>query len=221
MIITHQKDFNAILELIKEKKSIFIVGCGECATTCKTGGEEQVVEMQKKLEDAGKIVTGWVVPDAPCVSAQIKMSLAKNRKALGESDAILVFGCGSGTQSVKENDRLNLDVLSGNDTICAATVDSQGNFKEVCSNCGDCILDLTEGICPVTRCAKGLLNGPCGGQKDGKCEVDREKDCAWILIYKKKVEKNRVGDLKKVMQTRDHQKSLRPHHISAGKCEKG
>lgn len=218
MIITRQKDFNTILDLLKDKKKIFLVGCGECATTCKTGGAEQIAEIKNKLESAGKSVTGWAIPNAPCVSAQIKIEMAKNRKALGGSDAILVFGCGSGTQSVKENDRLDLDVFSGNDTLCAATVDSQGNFKEVCSSCGDCLLDLTEGICPVTRCAKGLMNGPCGGQKDGKCEVDREKDCAWILIYKKKAEKNRVDDLRNVIQVRDNKKSLRPHQIIAGKC---
>ena len=218
MIITRQKDFNTILGLLKDKQKIFLVGCGECATTCKTGGQEQIVEMKNKLEAAGKFIAGWVVPDAPCVSAQIKMAMAKNRKLLSESDSILVFACGSGTQSVKENDRSNLDIFSGNDTICAATVDDQGNFKEVCSSCGDCLLDLTEGICPVTRCAKGLMNGPCGGQKDGKCEVDREKDCAWILIYKKKAEKNRVADLKNVIPVRDNKKSLRPHHIIGEKC---
>ncbi|MFH1621795.1 MAG: methylenetetrahydrofolate reductase C-terminal domain-containing protein [Candidatus Omnitrophota bacterium] len=219
MIITRQKDFNTILNLVKDKKKIFLVGCGECATTCKTGGEDQIQEIKKKLEDSNKTVTGWVVPDAPCVSAQIKMAMAKNRKVLSEANAILVFGCGSGTQSVKENDRLNLDVFSGNDTICAATVDSLGNFKEVCSNCGDCILDLTEGICPITRCAKGLLNGPCGGQKDGKCEVDRTKDCAWILIYKLKTEKKRTSDLKNIIKTRDYKKSLRPHYITENKCD--
>jgi ferredoxin len=218
MIITRQKDFNTVLNLLKDKKKVFLVGCGECATTCNTGGEEQIAEIKSRLEAAGKVVTGWAVPDAPCISAQIKTAMAKNRKALGESDAILVYGCGSGTQSVKENDRLNLDVFSGNDTICAATVDSAGNFKEVCSSCGDCLLELTEGICPVTRCAKGLMNGPCGGQKDGKCEVDREKDCAWILIYKKKIEKNRVADLKSVIAARDNKKSLRPHQIIGGKC---
>ena len=108
---------------------------------------------------------------------------------------------------------MNLDVYSGNDTLFATIVDSQGNFKEVCSSCGDCILDLTEGVCPITRCAKGLLNGPCGGQKDGKCEVDRTKDCAWVLIYKIKAQKNKISDLKKVIPTRDYKKSLKPHLI--------
>ncbi|MDD5618036.1 MAG: methylenetetrahydrofolate reductase C-terminal domain-containing protein, partial [Candidatus Omnitrophica bacterium] len=144
---------------------------------------------------------------------QIKMAMAKNRPALSKSDAVLVFGCGSGTQSFKENDRLGLDVFSGNDTLFAGAVDSEGNFKEVCSACGDCILDLTEGICPVTRCAKGILNGPCGGQKDGKCETDRTKDCAWILIYKIKQEKKKTSDLKNINKTRDHKKSLKPHFV--------
>jgi ferredoxin len=217
MIITKQKELNAILALLNNKNNIFIIGCGECATTCKTGGEEQILEIKKKLEAANKTVTGYAVPNAPCVSAQIKTAMAQNRKALTQSDAILVFGCGSGTQSVKENDRLGLEIFSGNDTICAAIVDSQGNFKEVCSSCGDCILDLTEGICPVTRCAKGLLNGPCGGQKEGKCEVDREKDCAWIAIYKIKAQKNKLSDLKNIIQARDHKKSLKPHHVAIDK----
>ncbi|MDD5004922.1 MAG: methylenetetrahydrofolate reductase C-terminal domain-containing protein [Candidatus Omnitrophica bacterium] len=211
MIFTKQKDFNFILNLLKGKSKVFLVGCGECATTCKTGGEEEILEMKKKLEEAGKSVTGWVVPESACISSQVKTAMAKNRQALSQAEAVLVFSCGSGTQSFKENDRMNLDVYSGNDTLFAASVDSQGNFTEVCSACGDCILELTEGICPVTRCAKGILNGPCGGQKDGKCEVDRTKDCAWILIYKAKTQKNKTGDLKSVIKTRDYKKSLKPH----------
>jgi ferredoxin len=215
MIFTKQKDFDCILNSIKNKQRIFLVGCGECATTCKSGGEEQILEMGKKLEEAGKVVTGWAIPNAPCVSAQIKMEMAKNRQALTQTDAVLVFACGSGTQSFKENDRMQLDAFSGNDTLFAASVDSQGNFKELCSSCGDCILELTEGICPITRCAKGIVNGPCGGQKDGKCEVDRTKDCAWILIYKAKKDKNKLGDLKGVIKARDYRKSLKPHSIEA------
>ncbi|MDD5618326.1 MAG: 5,10-methylenetetrahydrofolate reductase, partial [Candidatus Omnitrophica bacterium] len=142
MIITKQKDFNILLDLLKNKKNIFLVGCGECATTCKTGGEPEILEMKKKLESAGKAVTGWAIPDSCCTASQVKMAIAKNRPALSKSDAVVVFSCGSGTQSFKENDRLGLDVFSGNDTLFAGAVDSEGNFKEVCSACGDCILDL-------------------------------------------------------------------------------
>ena len=211
MIFSKQKDFQLIEDFLKDKKKVFLVGCGDCATTCKSGGREQMEEMKVKLEKAGKSVTGIDVPDTACTASQVKILMAKNRKALQESDAVVVFACGSGAQCFLENDRLGLDVFSGCDSLFAATIDGQGHFNEVCSACGDCILDLTEGICPVTRCAKGLLNGPCGGQKDGKCEVDREKECAWILIYKAKEKKKRLHDLRKAIPPKDHQKAIRPH----------
>ena len=138
--------------------------------------------MASFLKQHGKEVTGTVVPKDACVAAQAKTAFAKNKEALKKSDAILVFACGSGTQCVKENDRLGLAVFPG---------------SEVCSACGECLLDLTEGICPVTRCAKGLLNGPCGGQNKGKCETDKEKDCAWVLIYQRLKDKGREAQLKK------------------------
>jgi len=214
MIATKQKTFECILETIKDKKNIFLLGCGECATTCKTGGEPEILAMKQKLEGAGKLVTGWAVPKASCVSAQIKTAMAKNRAALLRTDAVLIFACGSGTQTFQENDRLNLDVYSGNDTLFIASVDAQGNLFEMCSACSDCVLDRTEGICPVTRCAKGLMNGPCGGQKDGKCEVDRQKDCAWVLIYRRKANKKKTAELKTIHAPRDYKKSLKPHHVA-------
>jgi len=211
MIFSKQKDFQAMLDFLKERKKIFLVGCGDCATTCKSGGKDDLEALKVKLEQAGKSVTGIDVPDTTCTASQVKILMAKNRKAIQESEAVMVFACGSGVQCFVENDRMNKDVFSGCDSLFAATIDGKGGFHEVCSTCGDCVLDLTEGICPVTRCAKGLLNGPCGGQKDGKCEVDREKDCAWVLIYKAKEKKNRLGDLKKQIPPKDHHKALRPH----------
>ena len=207
MIITRQKSGDEILKMLNRKSKIFIVGCGDCAATCKTGGEEEVKSMAEFLKKHGKEITGTVVPDDTCVTAQAKIAFAKNKEALKKSDAVLVFACGSGVQCMKENDRFDLDFYPGCDSLFAALIDKDGSFKEVCSSCGECILDLTEGICPVTRCAKGLLNGPCGGQDEGKCEVDKEKDCVWILIYKRLKEKGRLEQLKKRMPARDHQKS--------------
>jgi len=216
MIITKQKELSVILHMIEGKSKIFLVGCGECATECKTGGEKEILDMKQQLEASGKTITGWVIPETACAAGHIKIAMAKNREALSKSDAVIVFACGSGTQSFKENDRFKLSVLSGNDTLFAATVDSKGGFQEYCSSCGDCVLDLTDGICPITRCAKGLLNGPCGGQKDGKCEADRAKDCAWILIFKSKVENNKVDELKKINKARDYKKSQKPHSVELG-----
>ncbi len=204
MIITKQKDLGKILGMLEGAQKVFLIGCGDCATTCKTGGEEEVAAMAGFLKAHGKAVTGTAVPEVTCVSAQTKTALAKHKKALKESDAALVFACGSGVQCVKEADRAGLDVFPGCDSLYAALVDDKKNFEQVCQACGDCLLDVTEAICPVTRCAKGLLNGPCGGQNEGKCEVDPERDCVWIMIYNRLKEKGRLDRLKQRRAPKDH-----------------
>lgn len=213
MIISTKKKFEDILKNLENSKKIFLVGCGECATTCKTGGEPELLEMKKKLEEHGKTVTGYVIPDAPCVSAQIKTAMAKNMKVLRQSDAILVMACGLGIQSVKANDRLELLTLPGCDTIFAGAIDSQGVFQELCSTCGECILDLTGGICPVTRCPKGLLNGPCGGMDKGKCEVDKDRDCVWVLIYDELKKRGKLDQFSKLQPAKSHSKSTKPRKL--------
>ncbi len=210
MIITKQKSPQDILKALKDKTRIFVIGCGDCAATCKTGGEEEVAAMAGFLKEKGKTVTGTATPDVTCAAAQAKIAFAKNKEALKNSDAILVLACGSGIQCVRENDRLNLDVLPGCDSLFAALIDKDNNFQEVCSCCGECVLDLTGGICPVTRCSKGLLNGPCGGQNKGKCEADKNRDCAWVLIYKRMKEKGALERLKKRLPPKDHKIATKP-----------
>ncbi|MGA2775165.1 MAG: methylenetetrahydrofolate reductase C-terminal domain-containing protein [Candidatus Omnitrophota bacterium] len=213
MIITEKKSLEQILKALGGYTKIFLVGCGECATTCKTGGEVEMEQLKLQLQEHGKNVVGMCVPSAPCVAAKVKTELAKNMKSLREAEAILVLACGLGTQSVKDNERLGLEVIPALNTMFGAVMDSQGNFAEKCSLCGECVLDVTGAICPVTLCAKGLLNGPCGGMNKGKCEVDKEKDCAWVLIYKELEKKNKLGSLKEIRQPKDHKKSLRPRKL--------
>jgi ferredoxin len=213
MIITEQKPLEKILESLKGYEKIFLVGCGECATTCKTGGKDELLKMQKLLEEQGKTVLGSCIPDAPCVASQIKSELAKNMQLLRQADAILVLACGLGVQSVKENDRLGLVVLPACNTLFGAVMDAQGNFFEKCSLCGECVLDITGGICPITLCAKGLLNGPCGGVNKGKCEADKDKDCAWVLIYKELEKRKKLSELKKIQAPKDFKKTLKPHKL--------
>lgn len=214
MIVTEKKPFEELLESLEDYKKIFLVGCGECATTCKTGGKEQLAEMQKLLEAQGKTIVGSCIPDAPCVAAQIKAEFAKNIKALKEAEVILVLACGLGAQSVKDNDRIGLEVCPACNTLFGAVVDAKGNFYEKCSMCAECILAVTGGICPVTLCSKGLLNGPCGGTNKGKCEVDNNKDCAWVLIYKELEKKNKLHQLKKTLPPKDFKKTMKPHTLS-------
>jgi len=213
MIISEQKPLQEIIESLKDYKKIFLVGCGECATTCKTGGEPELLKMKQLLEEQGKTVLGTCIPNAPCVASQIKTELAKNMKVLREAEAILVLACGLGIQSVKDNDRLEHVVLPACNTLFGAVLDAQGNFYEKCSMCGECVLDVTGGICPITLCAKGLLNGPCGGMDKGKCEVDKDKDCAWVLIYQELEKRKKLGKIKKIQPAKDYKKAAKPHKL--------
>ncbi len=215
MIITEQKPLAEILASLKGYTKIFLVGCGECATTCKTGGKDEVLKMQQELEKQGKIILGSCIPDAPCLASQIKTELAKNMPALRQAEAILVLACGLGVQSIKANDRLGRVVLPACNTLFGAVMDAQGNFLEKCSLCGECVLAETGGICPITLCPKGLLNGPCGGVDKGKCEVDKDKDCAWVLIYQELEKQKKLDGLKKVKEPKDFQKTTKPRKLTA------
>lgn len=217
MIITEQKAIDEIIDSLKGYTKIFLVGCGECSATCKTGGEPELAKIKALLEERGKKVVGSCLPDAPCLASKIKTELAKNSKAIREAEAFLVLSCGLGVQSVKDNDRIGLPVVPALNTLCGAVMDAKGDFYEKCSMCGECVLGVTAGICPVTLCAKGLLNGPCGGMNKGKCEVDIEKDCAWVLIYKELEKRNRTGELKEIRPARDFKKALKPKKVLMNK----
>lgn len=213
MIISQQKPLDELLLSLKEYDRIFLVGCGECATTCKSGGQPELDKIKTLLEAEGKTISGMCIPSAPCVAAQIKTELAKNMKGLRDSEVVLVLACGLGVQSVKDNNRFNQAVIPANNTIFGAVMDAQGNFYEKCSMCAECVLDETAGICPVTLCPKSLLNGPCGGMDKGKCEVDNENDCAWVLIYKELEKKNNLDKMREIHKERDYKKSSKPHKL--------
>ena len=213
MIITTKKNIDDILKFLKGEKNIFIIGCGECSTTCRTGGEKEVLEMKETLEQKGFNITGIVIPDAPCIASQARIALAKNKKVIDSSDSILILACGLGAQSVKDNLFSDKPLHIGCDTQFMGQVAKDGTFLERCSGCGDCVLELTDFICPVTRCAKGLMNGPCGGQNKGKCEVDKDKDCAWILVYEALKKKNKVHLLREIQRPKDYSKMLKPKSI--------
>ncbi|MFA4991994.1 MAG: methylenetetrahydrofolate reductase C-terminal domain-containing protein [Candidatus Omnitrophota bacterium] len=214
MIVTKAKPLEEISQALGPLKKIFIIGCGDCAATCRTGGEKEVLEMKGLLEKEGRVVIGWAVPDSACIASQIKMCFAKNKKAMDDTEAILVLSCGLGVQSVIDNDRRKRPVYIGCDTMFGSVVDATGlGFFEKCAMCGDCVLNVTAGICPVSRCAKGLLNGPCGGSNKGKCEVDKDKDCAWILIYNRLKELKMLDNLRRIKPAKDHSKANRPREI--------
>ncbi len=214
MIVTAQKPLSAIIDRLKSHARIFVVGCGECSATCKTGGKEQVEALCQELIKAGKTVVGSCIPDAPCIAAKTKSEFAKNMPALRQAQAMVVLACGLGAQSVKDNDRMGLDVIPGCDTLAGAVMDAQGNLTEKCSMCGECVLDVTFGVCPVTLCPKGLLNGPCGGMNKGKCEVNAERDCAWVLIFKEAEKRKAVEALKRINGPKNFKKAVKPRTVT-------
>jgi hypothetical protein len=215
MIISEAKPFQEVIDSLKNYQKIFLFGCGDCATLCKSGGEEELKAMKEKLEAAGKTVLGSCIPESCCIAAKLKAETAKNLKNIREAQAILVLACGLACQSIKDNDRFGLKVMPGNNTVFGAVMDSQGNFFEKCSLCCNCVLDSTAGICPVTLCPKGLLNGPCGGMDKGKCELDKERDCAWVLIYRELEKLNQLDKIRQNRPPRDFKKALRPHKLLA------
>jgi hypothetical protein len=213
MIITEQKPLSEIIESLVGKAKIFLVGCGDCATACNTGGETQLLQMQKLLEEQGKTVVGMCIPDATCVAAKLKLATAKQMQNMRQAEAVIALSCGLGVQSFKDNDRLSLAVVPGCNTLSGAVLDSQGNLWEKCAMCGQCVLGVTAGICPIALCSKGILNGPCGGVNKGKCELDPDRDCAWVLIYKEAEKKKDLDALKKIQPPRDHKKAMKPHKL--------
>lgn len=212
MIITKQKPIETILEYTKEDSKIFLVGCSECATICKTGGEDALKAMTELLSKHGKTITGSCILEPCCYALEAKKKFQENKDKILDSNAILVLSCGDGVQTVrkvfKKLTHPALDTLFLGERI-------RGNvFEEACSLCGDCIIDETGGLCPVTLCSKGLLNGPCGGSKNEKCEVDSNRDCGWILIYKNLKELKRIDKLKKIQPPKDYLKSIKPRNLT-------
>jgi hypothetical protein len=184
MIITEQKDFSEIVRSLEGHHRVFLVGCGICATTWGTGGERETAEMEGKLAESGFESSGWFVTDeSACDARTTRLLLRRHREAIAASDALLVLSCGAGVQTVAQlTDRPVLPALN---TLFLARIQNLSVSDERCRLCGACILAETAAICPITLCPKGLANGPCGGYEDGKCEVDRERDCAWVAIYER------------------------------------
>ncbi len=215
MIITEKKPLEEIKESLKTSKKVFILGCGTCATLAQTGGEEQVKEMAQLLSD--KEIVGTVVAETPCDKRLLKRDLRAVSAALNAADTVLVLSCGVGVQTLAELTGKN--VIPGLNTKFLGMTERIGEFYQRCRACGDCVLDETGGICPISRCPKGLLNGPCAGHMDEKCEVDREKDCVWVLIYKRMKDLGQLDKFREFRKPRNYQISTAPQQIVGSSSE--
>jgi ferredoxin len=219
MIATKQKPLDEILESLQGEKRIFIVGCGDCAAICHSGGEEEVWAMEERLKANGKEVAGTVVIDVACHTLKTRSVFNEMREQIEAADGLLVMACGAGVQSAAQV--TSKTVHPGLDSLFVANVRRHGQFTERCSTCGQCVLDLTRGICPVTRCSKGLINGPCGGAKDGKCEVDSERECCWVEIFELLSKRGELDRLRQYHPPKDFQKTVKPGSLIVESPKKG
>ena len=208
--ITQKKPEDEIERLLQGSHRIFIVGCGTCVTLTRTGGEPEVQAMKKSLSGKGKIITGQTVVPVACDNLTHEF-LSEFGGPIDQADSLLIMTCAYGVQSIAR--QLKKMVVPALDTLFIGKEAGVGEFNEVCSQCGTCIIGETGGLCPVTSCHKGLVNGPCCGTNHGKCEIDSNKDCVWTLIYQRLKELGRIEAMKKYQQPRNFQKEPKPGKV--------
>lgn len=183
MIKAEQKPMEEILGYLNPYNKVLLAGCGACVTVCHAGGEKEVGLLASGLRTARKkmgrsIEVLEVTPARQC-EPEFALELTE---AVEKVEAIVSIACGVGVQTLVHHFPKTPVFPGVNTTFMGETV-IHGVWEERCQACGNCILERTGGICPIARCAKQLLNGPCGGSFQGKCEIKREADCAWRLIY--------------------------------------
>ncbi len=206
MLLTELKPLEQILQYLDGERAVFLVGCKGCAEGCETGGEPQVMEMRQKLQEAGKIVTGYSLIDTVCNQSLTALKLKAHEAEITSSDSLLVMCCGVGVQTTSAVvDRV---VHPACNTISLGGAHAEWKDGGHCLECGDCILDFTGGICPIARCAKHLLNGPCGGSQKGRCEISPELPCAWQLISDRLTKLGRLENLEKIVAPKNWSVSL-------------
>lgn len=183
MIVTERKPLDEILEQLRDDRKVFLVVCGGCPEGAKTGTPEEVEKLKKELKEAGREIVGDIRIDFLCNKALVGTRLMRRLDQLAKADALLVLSCGIGVQATA--------AIAARRTHPALNTVNMGGFQglfmsaERCLECGECVLSYTAGICPITTCSKSLLQGQCGGAKNGKCEVSKDRPCGWELIWER------------------------------------
>ncbi len=214
MIVAEQKPLDEIRRMITPYGRVLIVGCGTCMTVCNAGGEREVSFVhsalrvaQSRAGDVNHSFSEYVLKR----QCDPEFLYLLTDKAAG-IDAILLLVCGFGLQAIAERFP-DMPVLPGVNTFFMGMAKEWGIWDERCAACGDCRLEDTGGICPITRCTKGILNGPCAGTKNGKCEANKDMDCAWVLIYKRLERLQQLEKMRRYYPPRNFLAIPRPKRI--------
>lgn len=207
MIVAERKLIEEIVKMLTGHKVIMIAGCGECTTVCFAGGERELGILASQLRLLWKKQGKEIEIIEQTIKRQCEKEFVDELKEnIQRVDAVLSLGCGAGVQFISEIFPSSAVYPALNTKFIGVTQEA-GIWSERCLACGECILDRTGGICPITRCSKNLLNGPCGGSQEGKCEIDKELDCAWQLIYDRMKLLGRLEELEQIQSIKDWSKS--------------
>ncbi len=203
MIVGEQKPLEEIKEMIKDCEKVLVLGCGTCVTVCFAGGEKEVGILASSLRMATRLDGNNVEITEATVQRQCEPEYIEAvTDQVKEADVVLSLACGIGVQTMTEHFPEKMTLPGLNTTFMGEPLE-QGVWAERCQACGNCVLHITGGICPIARCSKSLLNGPCGGSQGGKCEIDPDLECAWQLIYDRLKALGRLEVLTEVQPVKD------------------
>jgi len=206
MIVAERKPMDEILEMIEPCRRVLVLGCGACVTVCLTGGEKQAEMLASQLKLAAAQKGRKLETAFDCITRQCEKEFFDNLKENPKDyDAVLSIACGAGVGYAGEIFP-DVPILPGMNTTFLASNVAKGIWAEYCRGCGDCALAWTGGICPIAKCAKSLINGTCGGTNKGKCEIDPEMDCGWLLIYKRLQSLGKLENYRRLRPPRDYRK---------------
>ncbi|MFZ0483860.1 MAG: methylenetetrahydrofolate reductase C-terminal domain-containing protein [Desulfobacterales bacterium] len=203
MIVADKKPIEEIIEEIKEHEKILILGCNECVTVCEAGGKKEVGVLASALRmyflnQGREVKIDEVTLERQCDHEYLE----EIRDVMDQYDAVVSIACGVGVQFMAEKYH-DTPIYPGVNTCFMGVTEKRGLWTERCQGCGDCILARTGGICPISRCAKRIFNGPCGGSVKGSCEINKEIDCAWQLIVDRLKALNRMDDYEELSPLKD------------------
>lgn len=200
MIVVRAKPVDEVRDMVAKHKRVLLVGCNTCAAVALAGGETEVETLVEVLRLATDRIGAEVEFCGSVVPRQCEPEFVDQVDSEGY-DAILSLGCGAGVAFLAKTEEK--PVYPALDTLFIGAAKGFGSWSAECSACGSCVLGETAGICPITRCAKGILNGPCGGVKDGRCELG-DRDCAWVLIYDRLESQGHVEDFGEICEPKDY-----------------
>jgi hypothetical protein len=203
MIVAEKKPIEEVIEQVKDSEKILIAVCNECVTVCEAGGKKEVAVLASALRmyfmnEGKEVKIDEITLERQCDHEYLE----EIRKIIDQYDTVISLACGVGVQFMAEK-YFSTPIYPGVNTCFMGAAEERGVWSERCQGCGQCMLGKTAGICPISRCAKRLLNGPCGGSTKGKCEISKDLDCAWQVIIDRLKELDRLNDYEQILPIKD------------------